>query len=219
MATNNGQFVNPTLWALRSAARRRELTARYGKLKKVQKLHPLGGQGRANLRRAQPRPRRIATRLTATRDTCPQMLRLAAVATSEPECRSALVGAERDGVPADDVAHEGHALAALRPAAEPAINLGGRARRLVRDRADLAVGEAVAETNVHGARGGFAGRAEPYCKCKRFAIAFFPMYAWRHLDRRLSAGLLQRLADPRRQPPRWLEQLGLRPDFYWPFVF
>lgn len=45
------------------------------------------------------------------------------------------------------------------------------------------------------------------------------MDAWRHFDRRLAAGLLQRLADPRRQSPRWLERLGLRPDFYWPFVF
>jgi len=45
------------------------------------------------------------------------------------------------------------------------------------------------------------------------------MYAWRHLDRRGTARLLARLADPGRPPPRWLERLGLRPDFFWPFGF
>jgi hypothetical protein len=45
------------------------------------------------------------------------------------------------------------------------------------------------------------------------------MYAWRHLDPKVTAGFLTRLADPRRPLPRWLAGLGLRPDAYWPFVF
>jgi hypothetical protein len=45
------------------------------------------------------------------------------------------------------------------------------------------------------------------------------MHAWRGLDPRLTARLLERLVNPRRPLPRWLERIRLGPNSYWPFRF